>query len=822
MPRTRAIISCCIIALLGGALATAQEPCRLDFERVGRDWVASPIDENTGKLSVLDHEEGPHAHALRVPGRLPKSMGVTYYPWRDWTGYTTLSFELFVPPEMPESGDLQVYIKDRHYWWYQTFPLHEDGSAASASERKPMPVGEWTRFELDISEDSPIWEPGGHEKAWHRVLHRPRELGIRIFCDKPFDGWVLLDNVRLSGREPPLGRFDPDEEPKLQWGLGVELSATQVPVYEKLEVTFDPGRVYENPYDPEVVDVQGRFLSPGGEEIVVPGFYYRDYRRSRTEEGWEELVPVGEPCWKVRFSPTQQGRWRFYVAVRDELGELRSDEKSFLATEPHDPRGLVRVSDEDPMYFEFDNGDLFVPWGMNMRDGGDHAERQKGTYAFDYFFRRFEEEGVNFVRTWMCAWWAGIEWDEQYHSRYDGVGRYSMYNAWRLDYLFDLAKQHDIFIELTFNSHGQLRRDKYDAEWRYNPWAARNGGYIPSPSMFFTNEQAKEDFRKRYRYIVARWGYSQHLMSYDLWNEIDLSEGSDAGQIAAWHAEMADYLRSIDPWNHLICTHVCLYDQFGDALWQLPQIEYIQADAYWQDRDTNWHGRVNSWFLPRAHYRSKPMLFIEYGPKYPDVAAYEERHGPYPEEIWRRDWRVVGWIGNMMPMACPPIWWYHQEWDDLELYELQQAMMRFNGDLDPRGLGLRNIPVSIDEGTAAEPEDAEAEAQTRTRQGRGERQKRLHVFGQAKAGIGIAMFYVYHWENMSYKTPQEVPAEKHVREASVELTGLDDGAWRLQWWDPYAGEITGEKEIEVTDGRASIELPEFAQDLAGKLIAVEQ
>ncbi len=248
--------------------------------------------------------------------------------------------------------------------------------------------------------------------------------------------------------------------------------------------------------------------------------------------------------------PMAEGKHRFYVSVRDSLGELRSQEYSFEATAPTDPRGMVRVSKSDPMYFEFDDGEPFVPNGMNMRDGGDQAEKQRGTYDFDHFFERFDDEGLNFVRTWMCAWWAGIEWGENYHSRFDNLGRFSMYNAWRLDYMMDLADEHDLFIELTMNSHGQLRRDKYDREWEYNPYAARNGGFVASPSMFFTNEQAKADFKNRYRYIVARWGYSQHLMSYDMWNEIDLSEGSNAAQIAAWHKELAAYIKSIEHQEH--------------------------------------------------------------------------------------------------------------------------------------------------------------------------------------------------------------------------------------------------------------------------------
>ena len=97
MPRLTATIICAAIMLIAGG-ARAQE-CPLPFERVGDDWVPSPIDANTGAVSLLDKPEGPHARALKIEGRTPKSFGVTYYPWQDWTGATALSFEMYFPPE---------------------------------------------------------------------------------------------------------------------------------------------------------------------------------------------------------------------------------------------------------------------------------------------------------------------------------------------------------------------------------------------------------------------------------------------------------------------------------------------------------------------------------------------------------------------------------------------------------------------------------------------------------------------------------------------------------------------------------------------------
>ncbi len=772
----RYCLTAIVFIILGAPPVLADNVRQLGFERLGQDWVGSPLDEGTGTPMPIAKTSGQHGRAVKVYGATPDAVGITYYPWDDWTGYTKLSFDIFLPPEMPKKAtDICVYIKDRQYWWYQTWPLHD----AKGKRTRSIKPGKWVTYTLDISEDSSIWEPGGHKRAWHRSLHNPREFGIRVFCSDEWSGALLLDNVTLSGSDPPLGRIPEGGEVKQSWGLELDVSAASVPVSEKLEITFDPGRVYENPFDPEVVDVNGHFLTPDGGEMVVPGFYYQDYERTRTAEGFEKLIPSGEPCWKVRFMPVVEGRHRFYVSVRDALGELRSKEQVFTATAPVDPRGMVRVSEKDPMYFEFENGDLFVPNGINMRDGGDQAEAQQGTYDFDRFFKRFEEEDLNFVRTWMCAWWGGIEWSDKYHSRFDGLGRYAMYNAWRLDYMFDLADEHDLFIELTLNSHGQLRRDKYDQEWQYNPYAARNGGYLPSPSMLFTSEQVKRDFKNRYRYIVARWGYSQHLMSYDMWNEIDLSEGSNGAQIGAWHKEMAAYIKSIDPWNHMVCTHVCLAGGFGDNLWDLDEISYIQADAYWQP----WWKKMNEFYQGKLQYRNKPMFFIEYGPQTADL--------PQPYPVWAREWRVAGWTGNMLPMAAAPQFWYHQEWDEHELYRFQHAMVAFNEGHDLRGMDVQKLTLTA--GPAKK------------------------VFAQAKQAGDVAFMYAYHWDNFAYEAPDKVPAEELCGDGQVIIQGLKPGNYALEWWDPSTGEITGTGEVQASGPRTTVELPQFAQDIACKL-----
>ncbi len=751
--RTGLTIIFVTIVCAAPALTMADDAIFWDFEAPTTDWQPSPIDPGSVAVAVSTERATEAWGSLKIQGTLPQGFGATYRPWRNWETYTQLSFDIFIPADVPKDFDLQVYLKDRHYYWFQTHPYRTPDTSRPTGLRRP---GKWAHITIDLGPRSTQWEPAGHGKPWYDATYLPREFGFRFFGSAAGAGAVYIDNLAIGGHQPPLGRFDRQRSPAVAYNLQPTVNQTTVPQYEKFEVTWPVQRRYTNPYDPQVVDVQGHFLGPDGTEVVVPGFYYQDFQRHRTEEGYEALVPAGQPCWKVRFAPRQQGEYRYYVSVNDAQGERRCHQKEFVAAPPLHPEGYVRVSRSDPHYFELDNGQCFYPLAINMRDGGDQAEAQPGTYAFDHFFPLFEREGIDLVRTWMCAWWGGIEGSDNYHSRFSGLGRYSMYNAWRLDYAVDLAARHDLCLQISFNRHGQLRRDKFDAEWKYNPFSVDNGGFLPSPAMFFTSERVKELFRQRYRYTVARWGYSRNIMAWELWNEVDLVEGYRPGEVAAWHAEMADYLRRIDPWQHIITTHICLYWSFGDEMWRRPEIEFIQADSYWKRRDEG----MNQAFLPKMGY-NKPFIFIEYGPKTAEL--------PVPESRWLQEFRCGMWVSAMMPWSAPAAFWYHEDWEKYRLYEYQRALAAFNQGEDRRGRNLRLAGMQV------QPDD------------------RLDI--QAMQNDTSAYFYVYNYDNLGRRDLQQT--SEPISGGQVTLIGLQDGTYTVEFWDTLEGTIRDQTTLQV-------------------------
>ncbi len=784
LDRLAAIIGFC--SLFVWAAPGAAGTVRWDFEEAGAAWEPAPTDPQTASVVIADDRAARGRQSLAIAGRFPGSMGATYYPWRDWRPYSSLRFQVFVPEGAPGDLDVYVYLKDKQYLWYQAAPFRAPDTGEASIPLKP---GAWNRASLDISPTSRVWEAGSHLKSWNRSLYYPREFGIRFFSNQDWQGTLYVDDLRLTGSaedgEPglPVDEGEP--------ALKLRRNAHVVPCHEKFELTFYLDRRYENPFDPEVVDVAGHFRAPSGQLLDVPGFYYQDYARMLDGQGNEKLSPVGEPCWKVRFSPTEPGKHEYFVTVNDERGRLRSATGSFTAEPPNDSRGRVRISKADPRYFEFENGDFYFPMGINMRDGGDQAAAQRGTYAFDEFLPAFRQAGLSFVRTWMSAWWASIEWSDKYDSRYDGVGRYCMYNAWRLDHALELAEEEDLFIELTLNSHGQLRRDRFDAEWEYNPYSAANGGPVATPSLFFLSPSAKDLFRQRYRYIAARWGYSQHIMSWDLWNEIDLIDAYPQlkGDVADWHREMAGYLRDVDLGRHLITTHYCLHFSWdaGRSLFQLPNIDYIQADAYWPSKHIA--DDMNRGYGLRANIE-KPYIVIEYGPQ---TAGIEKKSRQEIEAFYR----IGLWGSVVTPMASPAQFWYHDIWMRDAYARHNHALAQFLAGDDRRGQGWSWIN-SNPKNNPLRPTTTPA-----------------HLFVEAMTSPKATYFYGFDLARMVAGDAgrQASPYEG----ASVDLKRLPDGTYDCEFWDPYVGEVVHNAQVTVTEGNAHVVLPAFTQDVACKM-----
>ncbi len=387
--------------------------------------------------------------------------------------------------------------------------------------------------------------------------------------------------------------------------MTVRQSAEQVGQYERLEVVIDPGRTFGNPFDPREIDLEGLFRTPSGKTVTVPAFYYLPYDRSPGEQGGEVLSRAGEGGFGIRFAAREVGEYHYEVVAR-QAGAAQTVGQGRFRVARSRRTGYVRVNAKTRRCFELDSGDPYFAIGENMC-----WPSEGGTYDYDRWMSKLAEHGGNYVRLWLVNDWnpLGLEnWPQTEGGEENGLGRYSQRPAWRVDHIIETGERLGVRALMCIDSFNSLSTGP-NPMWDRSPYSAANGGPCQKPADFFVDPEAKRLFKQRLRYLVARWGYSTSVLGWEFWNEVDLTDDYDSHAVAAWHREMAEYLRAVDPWKHPITTSYSRTE--GDAAVEsLPQLDFLQSHNYGAHDIA---GMVTDWTRRRLDQFHKPYYLGEYG-----------------------------------------------------------------------------------------------------------------------------------------------------------------------------------------------------------------
>lgn len=232
-----------------------------------------------------------------------------------------------------------------------------------------------------------------------------------VLAQEPIDSSQIF--LPLIRKDP--GSVDPGGGPVIG-PIATNLAdypAGQVPRYEKLELTFDVDTVAKNvqwPYDPAPppgiapglgITVDALFTLDGWQTVYrQPAFYYQEFEHVvKGDRDW--IYPTENYVWKVRFAPNQAGEWQVKVVARDAGGTTETAPLAFTVA-PSANKGFVRVSQRDPRYFEFENGDLFLGLGYNLTYG--QLDWDNPTVSNGPRFQALRENGLQLFRTWLSHW----------------------------------------------------------------------------------------------------------------------------------------------------------------------------------------------------------------------------------------------------------------------------------------------------------------------------------------------------------------------------------------------------------------------------------
>ena len=152
------------------------------------------------------------------------------------------------------------------------------------------------------------------------------------------------------------------------------ITANDLPPWEPHDFSFTGNTAGANPFQ---VAFSATVRGPGGQEFPLPGFFN------------------GKGAWKVRVSPTGEGRWRLITA--SDVPELNNCRADFVCVGNPTVHGPLRIDREHPHHFVFDDGTRFFLQGYECDWLWALDTDRPDMATLDRFLNVLEDYGFNYV-----------------------------------------------------------------------------------------------------------------------------------------------------------------------------------------------------------------------------------------------------------------------------------------------------------------------------------------------------------------------------------------------------------------------------------------
>jgi hypothetical protein len=435
----------------------------------------------------------------------------------------------------------------------------------------------------------------------------------------------------------------------------VQLTIPQL--WQRVEFRIAEVPAATNPFDPDIIRLDATFTLPSGRTMVVPAFWYQAYERL-LQNGSEYDTPIGSAEWRLRFTPPEAGNYSLSLTIQTNdqpFGNPVNISFSVPTNSPPARFGYVGIA-PSRQYFQTGDGQPFRLIGENVC-----WPDSPGTYNYDTWFSAMQTNGENYARIWMCPWAFGIE------DTATSLNNYSQQPAWQLDYVLQLAEQRGIYLLLCLDYHGMFatQPDSFGGNnyWPQNPYNITNGGPCAVANNFFTNSTAKIIYQKRLRYLIARYGYSQNLLAWELFNEIDNDYSFlNSNDVANWHGVMGGWLHTNDVFGHLVTTSLTGGSDRPE-IWSLPQLDFAAYHSYGEPGPAARLDVVAQSFLQRY---GKPMMVGEFGTS---AAGWNRTN-----DLYLRGFRQGVWGGALSGSVGTAMSWWWQNIDSENDYSVYSAL----------------------------------------------------------------------------------------------------------------------------------------------------
>ncbi len=564
----------------------------------------------------------------------------------------------------------------------------------------------------------------------------------------------------------------------------IELLNETPRVNELLEIAFfEPEeRIIEtqyNPYDYREIKVLMNLTAPSGKQYPLLAFWYRPYDSlqlvggSVDELGYfvggQEMVRWKEGAFQhylVRFLPKEVGLHSYQVVVY--LGEtiVQTIPGTFsVAAASKETPGYIQVDSANNKNFIFDNQTSYFPMGVNLG----WWSTTKASHDYANWFKKLSENDANYARIWLANWSFSLHKDS--YQRFDTRQNIAI----RLDHVFSRAEQYGIYIMLTLINHGQFSAVT-NPEWAENVYNKANGGMLDVPIQFFYNAEAKAWYKNELLYLIGRYGYSEHLFAWELFNEVDWIDGYSSIAVTQWHSEMAQFLHANDPFEHMVSTSYKY--TFGNAAYSLDSIDFgaVHSYAYY---DVNFYQKYVGEIQTLWNRYQKPIFFGEIG------IDWQSGHGTYHTDYTGVTIRQAAWGGLMASAGGGHHWWWDSWFDAYDMWPMLKGASSYAKQLD---LANENHQY-LHEDSSIQISHPKAK-----------------ILGYRSKGAIYGYVYHHDWNYWN-----RTPAAIHSLLIQIPLS---NGTYQVQVFNTLTGAITSTQTIEITSNAWVLEIETLTEDYA--------
>jgi hypothetical protein len=439
--------------------------------------------------------------------------------------------------------------------------------------------------------------------------------------------------------------------------MKTECLNSKVIQYQKAEWQIVLNAQWTNPYDASEIALDMQITEPSGKKLILPCYF--DSGKS------------GEKSfWKSRFTPRKAGIYTYRFELKEKGKVVSTQSKAEFIVKSSKGKGFLNPN--DLWTFRYDNGELFRGIGENIswesRDADDSKYFEKlhedKRFNYDFMLKKLAANGGNFFRTWSIYWNLPVDWKiVSNNSRYQNTtSPYNESGMKRMDHLVQLCDSLGIHMMLALDSHVGFMGEG----WKMSSYNVANGGPAKTPLEFFTLPEARQQYKNKLRLLVARYGYSPSIGVWEFFNEIDnaMYNGKPEDRIpddviTAWHNEMSTYLKSVDPYQHMITTSISHRDVQG--LNELKNMDINQKHIY---KNTN---AIPGTIREYTQKYNKPYVIGESGYEWDWSKNFNDFAADMDD-----DFKHALWLGMFSPTPVLPMsWWW-------EFFENRGMMTYFN------------------------------------------------------------------------------------------------------------------------------------------------